>query len=116
MSKSEIHVATNGARVEVGTYTHEGRDFAALGSVVDEARGILCAYVTRREDGSHVLSTWGGETLAPLVKTGTWLNRNTFGGFPVRMFAWRCTYQGRSYSGRNAGDGMLLRMRTKVAS
>jgi hypothetical protein len=114
MSKSEIHVATNGARVEVGTFTFEGRDFAALGSVVDESRGILCAYVTRREDGSHVLTTWGGETLAPVAKTGEWLNRNVWGGFPVRMFAWSAVYQGRTYSGRNSGEGMFVRMRTRA--
>ena len=37
---SETHTATNGAKVEVGTVSFQGRDFSAMGSVVDEKNGI----------------------------------------------------------------------------
>lgn len=120
-SKSETFTADNGARVEVGTVTFQGRDFAALGSVVDEAHGVINAYVSERDaPGSwtrgkrYVLTTWNGEEIAPLRLTGSWLNRNVFGGFPVRMFAWSATIDGRVYSGRNTGAGMFVRMRGRL--
>lgn len=116
-SKSETFTADNGARVEVGTVTFQGRDFAALGSVVDEAHGVINAYVSERDAPGYVggkryvLTTWDGAEIASLRLTGSWLNRNVFGGYPVRMFAWSATIGERVYSGRNTGAGMFVRMR-----
>ena len=112
--KSETHTATNGARVEVGTVTFEGRDFAALGAIRDEARGIVCAYVTERKGAfgtRYLLTTWEGEEIAPLRKTGTWLQYGCFGGFPVRIYSWSAKIGDRIYSGRNSGPCMFVRMR-----
>lgn len=109
--RSETHVATNGARVEVGTMSFEGRDFAATGSIVDEARGYVVGYVHTLPDGRYELRTWGGETIAPLRKTGSWKVRTCFGGWPVTMRAWAATINGRRYSGRNGSEWDLLRMR-----
>jgi hypothetical protein len=120
--KSETHTTASGARVEVGTMTFQGRDFSARGSVVDEANGIVCGYPTARVEhdatpGTYVLTTWNGERIAPLRLVRTWQNRNVFGGFPVTMYAWSATINGRVYSGRNSGEGMFVCMRAgKVTS
>jgi hypothetical protein len=107
---SETHTATNGAKVEVGTVTFQGRDFSAMGSVVDEANGIILGYVSGAQ-GIYYLTTWEGKVLGSLKLTGTWKNRNVFGGFPVTMYAWSAVIGGKKYSGRNTGAGMLLRMK-----
>jgi hypothetical protein len=83
--RSETITTDNGATVETGIVTVQGRDFAALGSVVDEARGILIAYVSERPDPSmrdgrrYVLTTWEGVELAPLRLVRTWQQR-CYGG------------------------------------
>lgn len=114
--RSEIGSAPNGARVEIATITHEGRDFTALGSVVDHARGFVVGYVTRDEHGpnpsTYRLTTWEGTTIAPLRLVNTW-EQYGFYGARVRHFAWRAVIDGRTYSGRNSGPGMLLRMRAR---
>jgi hypothetical protein len=115
--RSETRTTDNGARVEVGTVTHEGRDFAALGSMVDEASGLVCAYVTERPDPAYrdgkryVLTTWEGVELAPLRLVRTW-QQQCYGG-RTRIYAWSAVVQGRTYSGRNSGPTMIVRMRTK---
>lgn len=116
--KSETHTSPNGASVEVGTVTFQGRDFAALGAIVDEANGVVCAYASERKGspGSYVLTTWEGAEIAPLRLTGTWENRNVFGGFPVKMYAWSATIGGKVYSGRNSGLHMFVRMRAGKAA
>lgn len=98
--KSETRVADCGARVEVGTVTYEGRDYAALGSVVDEKRGIITCYPHLREDGTYEARMWGGKIVGPMR-----LVRRYRGGFghKTEMYAWSMVYNGRTYSGRNGG-------------
>jgi len=111
LSRSETHVQADGARVEVGTIVFEGREFANLGSIVDEARGYIAGYVTERE-GRYLLTTWEGATIAPLrlVRRFT-----SYGACRADMWAWSATIGGRVYSGRNGGffggPGCLVRMR-----
>jgi hypothetical protein len=117
-------ITPTGARVEVATVTHEGHPFTALGSVIDEARGEICAYVSETNEGDprllgsgrdlgaprFRLSTWEGTTIAALELRGRWTQRG-FGGVKNTITAWRATVGGRVYSGRNSGPGMFLRMR-----
>ena len=107
--RSETHATDGGASVEVGTVTHDGREFAALGSVVDEASGL----VSYRDGKRYVLTTWEGVELAPLRLVRTWEQRG-FYGTRTRVYAWSAVVQGRKYSGRNSGPTMVLRMRAKV--
>ena len=60
-SKAEQFTATNGASVEVGTITHEGKEFSSLGSVVDETSGFIVGYPK-----GDTLTTWNGETIEGL--------------------------------------------------
>ena len=98
------------ATVEVGTFAFQGKEFSALGSHIDLEQGLVIGYPICNEEGNYRLTTWGGAEIASLTKTGSWLNRNVFGGFPVRMLSWSGIINGKKYHGRNSGLGMLLRM------
>ena len=111
--KTEIKTADNGASVEVATVLFRGQAFTALGSCVDEERGIIRGYICGIA-GAYTLQTFGGTVLAPATLVSTYVNRRVFGGFPVKMYAWRATYNGRVYSGRNSGPMMIVHMRTKA--
>lgn len=110
-SKSETFTATNGALVEVGTITHEGREFAAGGSVIDLESGHIFGYPK-----GETLTTWNGEAIEGLQLrvTSTWRTPRSFTS--DRMFAYSATYKGRSYYGRGSGEGMLLRLRLRKSN
>lgn len=111
-TRTETLTATNGAQIEVGTITHEGRDFAALGSVVDEQNGVIVGYP---KDGR--LHTWDGQLidgLGMLFITSSWAMPRSWIG--SRMYAYRATYKGKRYHGRGFGDGMLLRLRASKSN
>lgn len=123
--KSEHLTANNGATVEVATVIFEGREFTNLGSVVDEARGLLVGYPVERKDPApgesrYVLQTFDGKPIAPVTLVSKWRQRVAFGGFGFDVYAWRAEYNGRTYSGRNAGNfagpNMILRLRARRAS
>ena len=120
--KSETHVAPNGARIEVATVTHEGHEFTNLGSIVDPSSGVIVGYPHKVSDGAGIgtigrgpqyeLRTWEGKTIAPLTRVRSF---RSYGIASTTLTAWRMTYEGRVYSGRNGGFfgdvGALLRMR-----
>ena len=100
-SRSEHCRANNGAKVEISTITHEGRDFSALGSVVDHERGIVIGYPKGSE-----LRTWDGTVIGSLRVTGS-----ARGFHGVKLVCYRATIDGIPYYGRGQGDGMILRLR-----
>lgn len=108
-SKSETVTATNGATVEIGTIVHEGREFAAQGSVIDEQQGVIVGYPK-----GNRLQTWNGKDIEGLVLrvTSTWRVRSWIGS---HMNAYSATYKGRRYHGRGFGDGMSLTLRVSKA-
>lgn len=103
-------ITTNGATVEVGTVTHNGREFAALGSVIDEVSGVIVGYPK-----GDKLQTWNGQNIDGLTLriTSSWAVRSWIGS---RMYAYSATYKGRKYHGRGFGDGMSLRLRANKSS
>lgn len=113
----ETHVQPSGARVEVATIVHEGKSFVNLGSVV--ANGYIVAYVSTAKDpmpdhARHMLTTWNGESLGPLTLVSSWEQRTPRAHCKTRFFAWRfVATDGRVYHGRNAGPGMIVRLRGK---
>lgn len=107
------HTQPNGATVEVATITHEGKEYTAFGAFFDEEHGIIHAY-TGGIPGAYKLTSFDGRDIANLTLVSTYMNRNVWGGFPVKMYAWRCTYNGKTYSGRNSGPQMIVRMRTHM--
>jgi len=103
-TSSELHSAPNGARVETGTVTHEGRAYTALGSVVDHESGYVVGYVK-----GATLTSWEGATIGTVREVSRWPLHNS--GFSTSMHSYRATIDGRSYHGRGMGEGMLLRLR-----
>ncbi len=111
-TNSVTHTASNGATIEVGTITHEGRSFSATGAIVDESAGLIFGYVKCLNPDSHPtcqrfeLTNWEGATIMPLTRTG---KATGFYGTKLECFAG--TLNGRRYSGRGLGSGMCIRMR-----
>lgn len=104
-----------GSHHETGIFEHQGRKFSAGGSVIDTRRGLVSGYpkliAESAERGArYALQSWGGRIIAPLRLTGTFKTPG-FGGFKNKIWAWQTIIEGRVYSGRNSGPGMLLRMR-----
>lgn len=116
-TRVEHVTAGNGAAVEVATIVHEGRDFTALGAVMDLERGIVSAYVSEAKypkpgESRYNLTGWAedSEAIAPLTLRGSW-KQGGFGGARNTIYAWSCVIDGRVYSGRNSGPCMLIHMR-----
>jgi hypothetical protein len=113
VSASTLHTTSAGATVEVGTVTHNGRSYSAMGSMVDTSRGIVVGYVHDRGQARtprYTLTTWEGGHIADLSLTGAWMGR-TPRGDRVRMYGWAATIGGRVYSGRNSGAAMVVRLK-----
>jgi hypothetical protein len=102
--RSETKQADNGAQVEIGTVIHEGREYSAMGSIIDEACGVIVGYVSKDE---LALRTWGGEQICELRVV------SRFKAFGNPVTAYRCIYNGRRYSGRGSGPQMVLRLRAR---
>lgn len=108
-SRSVVHVAPNGAKVEVGVIVHEGQEFVALGSIISPAEGLLVGYVT--SDGKR-LQTFNGETICDVQHVSYYCRRTKW--HLVEMHCYRARYNGVAYHGRGSGPSMLLRMRSKA--
>jgi hypothetical protein len=113
-TRSEHGTAPNGARVEVGIVEHEGREYSALGSVVDPERGIVVGYVgkiTPAGYGAHVraLTTWDGKTIGAVWPVSSWPTPRSH--VSSRMYAYRAEVEGVMYQGRGAGEGMIVKLR-----
>jgi hypothetical protein len=112
LSHSVTGTASNGATVEVGTITHEGREFSAMGAVIDTTDGVIVGYPKHGDgtgrDGGHTLRTWDGAFIAALEITGY---ARGFHGTELTCYA--LTYEGRRYSGRGLGAHMCLRLKAR---
>jgi hypothetical protein len=104
-TRSERRVATNGAAVEVGVIVHEGREFRALGSVVDHESGRVVGYVK----GDKLVSWDGKVTLGTIRVVSTWRTPRSW--VSSKMSSYRAVVGGKSYHGRGCGDGFLLKLK-----
>ena len=95
--------------VERATIVFEGREFVAGGFSVDLESGRMVAYVTRNEYGQYWLTTWNGERLARLHKSGE--SRTGFHGTMLESFKTVEPIAGYHWYGRGLGAGMMLRLR-----
>jgi hypothetical protein len=96
----------DGARAELATMTHDGREYSALGAVIDHKRGRVVGYVK-----GATLTAWDGALLGTLramgrVRLAQW---SPSGG--EYLTCYRATIDGRAYYGRGLGEGMVLRLR-----
>lgn len=102
-TRSEHGTAANGAAVELGILSHEGKDFSALGSIRDEGNGYIVGY----PKGSG-LQTWDGQDMGiRLQVVSSWPVRSYIG---TRMYAYCADIGGVRYHGRGFGDGIVLKL------
>jgi hypothetical protein len=94
---------------ELGVITFEGREFAASGFSVDVERGRMVAYVSRNEHGQYWLTTWTGERLARLHRSGS--SRTGFYGTRLESFKTVEPIAGFHWYGRGLGEGCVLKLR-----
>jgi hypothetical protein len=99
---------------ETGHFAFQGRTFSAGGASVDAESGRITGYPTKK-NGGYVLTTWGGEVIGPIHLVKTW-KQNVHGSWrKTDIYAWRIKYQGRTFTGRNGGEGMHLRLKHATA-
>lgn len=111
--RSEHVTADCGAKLELATIIHEGREFTNLGSIIDEKNGFIFGYVSRDEAELH---TWDGQVICSLRRVSSWESRVMSSRGLVtytKMFAYACHFNGRRYTGRGQGSGMCLRLRSR---
>lgn len=105
-------------RVEIGTFSHGGRKFSALGSVVDTSRGRVTAYVgsgTVPGHGAHVrpLTSWDGKTRIGVIwPKSSWATPNS--AFSSKMYSYEAEIDGERYTGRGMGEGMVVNLKRKA--
>jgi len=86
---------------EIGIFTHEGKEYAAGGSLVTPEYAI--GYMSR--DMRAILS-WDGQTLGTARVTASWPIRSFMSD---RMYQVSATIEGIRYTGRTCGAGMIWR-------
>ena len=106
--RSERVVAGNGAIVEMATLVHEGREHTAMGSVVDEANGLIIGYVSR---DNTALTTWAGGRICGLRVVSRFRIPCLGWRRGTEITAYRARFNGADWHGRGAGTGMVLRLR-----
>ena len=89
--------------VEVGVVIHKGREYSALGSVIEGDR--IAAYLGK--DGQ--LTKWDGSIIGIYKITATWSTPQSFVSSTMNQVY--AKVDGQWYVGRSAGQGMLFRGR-----
>jgi hypothetical protein len=92
---------------ETASVTLEGRTFTSGGAHVDPERAV--AYMA---DDLHSVKTWNGEIMGLAHVVASWIARTSF-PLTTRMYQVEAHIDGRTYTGRTAGAGMLWRGRVK---
>jgi hypothetical protein len=110
--RSEKHTTAQGAHVEVATMTHEGRDYTALGSLVDLQAGRIMGYLHELpgDRDRFYLTSWDGCFMYILLRrVSTWKTPRSY--VSTTYSAFRTVIDGYVYSGRGAGSGMFIRLK-----
>lgn len=94
------------ASVEIATIIHEGREFTALGSVIDHERGRVAAY--RRTGG--ILTNWGSKEIGTYHVVSTWRRYSRY-GVSTKMESIKALIDGLVYYGRGSCDWELIQLK-----
>lgn len=108
-------IAPGSAFAEIGTITHEGREYAACGAYITDDR--LVAYLHRPpEPGPYRrprigdrgdVQTWDGTRIGDYVVSGVWSTPRSHTSSTRESVRIRLT-DGRRYTGRSFGAGMIV--------
>ncbi len=93
---------------ELGIVELAGKEYAACGAYVDDR--VLVAYL----GDDDVLTTWDGEPLGGYVLTASWPTPRSYVSSHRHQVV-ATLHDGRTYTGRSAGRGMLVRARRLAA-
>ena len=93
---------------EIGIIVHEGKEYAARGAEVTPAYAV--AYPGK--DG--ILKDWGGKAIGTWRAVASWPMPHAW--IAPRMYQIEAVIQGRTYTGRGCGEGMLWRGKIKKAT
>jgi hypothetical protein len=120
-TRSETHTTPDGATLEVGTVTHNGREFSALGHVLSADGSRVTGYLGKPFHGGSesvgargFLTDWSGTPIGRYEITGRW--RMPHSWVASHMVSARVVLQGGAvYTGRGMGVGMIWRGRRAKA-
>ena len=104
--KTQWQTGPNGERVELGTLTHEGREFTNMGAVITETHAA--GYLSSDMKAIH---SWEGEVIGSARVVSSWPMPRSWQS--DRQYQVVATIDGRTYTGRTMGAGMLWRGRLK---
>ena len=102
---------------EVGIIVHEGREFASGGAFVSPSHAVGYPDFPRfadrvQESRTGRMKAWDGTDLGSCRIVASWPVRSWVGS---RMYQIEATIDGRTYTGRGFGSGMLWRGKAKKA-
>lgn len=100
-SRATHETSASGVSIEVGTVSYEGREFSALGSVVNHASGRVVGYVK-----GGALTSWEGKVIGTVWPISRWRTPRSY--VSTFMFAYKAIVDGKPYHGRGCGEGMVL--------
>lgn len=90
---------------EIGIIEHEGREYAARGATVTPD------YATAYPAKGGILCDWSGNQIGRWRAVAWWPVRSYLGS---TMYQIEAVIDGRTYTGRGFGEGMLWRGKVKV--
>ena len=117
---AETFTSADGAKVEVGTVSHGGRSFAALGHVLSADGARLVCYLAKpggdgveRVGARGFATDWQGQALGRYEITGRWRRPDSF--IASHMVSARVTLTGGAvYVGRGMGAGMIFKAKREA--
>lgn len=89
---------------EIGIVEHDGKEYAARGATVTPEYAV--AYPAK----GGILCSWGGDMIGRWRATASWPVRSYMGS---RMYQIEAVIDGRTYTGRGFGEGMLWKGKAK---
>lgn len=91
---------------QIGVVIHEGREFAAGGG------DVTPTHATAYPGADHKLMLWDGKVIGTWRAVASWRINSWIGD---RMYQIEAIIDGRTYTGRGLGEGMLWRGRIKAS-
>ena len=96
------------------TFTHDGRTFKAGGAVITDE--VVIGYVGKAGDidGCRTLTDWHGARIGRVRLLRSWRTPRSY--VSDRMWQAEAVVNGRTYTGRTAGESMIFKGRETAAS
>lgn len=98
---------------EIGTITHNGREFSAVGAMVRDGRAVGYPKFDRDYTGAvGQMQTWDGQPMGTARIVSMWRVWSWAGSHMCQIEA---TIGGKRYTGRGFGSGMMWRGKLKAS-